>query len=272
MNPFVHIAVRPAYGKNLSVVTWRMLSGFENAKIYIYRSRSNTTQSWKLLNETALQGVTYFSDQDVTVENFTYDYQYRLLALFEGQEYDSVVVRAVDNLTPHEYNAVRKIMNTEYDWMTRGRQGIQVYLFTPLLEGKPVPGYDAVTNQLFSTVAPKDPTQDGYGQRFVGGYETPLVTYVKFKSFQPLLTKDIETGEATDIIQKLTARFLAYPVINRADLIINPVNDERYVVGESVKSYSFRGTIPIAFDVELERLVRSDPRYRLPIPAHVCAC
>ena len=266
MNPFVDISVRPAYAAHLAVVTWKLLPGFELARIFVYRSWSGN-RDWTLLNQDAVVGKNYLSDTDVSLNDQFRPAYYRLLLLQDGKEYDSQVIATYDKLTPHEYAAVRKMMNVEFKNMTLARQGLRMLLFTPLLFGTPAPGTDGQTGQVFNTGTPSDPTTDSFGQKFVGGFAPPLVTYVKFSEIGALTFKDMPEGEATDINQDITARVLAFPMPRRDDLFVHPESDGRYAVGGVVQGYFFRGQIPIAFDIKLQLISRADPRMRLPLPA-----
>ncbi len=258
--------MRPAYGIHRAVITWRLLTGFENGKVYVFRALNNTTRNWKLLTETPIQGPTYFSDLDYAREDYVVDYQYRLLLIHNGKEYDSVTVQALDELNAHEYDFVRRAMDLEYEKMTRGRQGTKVLLFTPLREGIPVPGFDQTTGQQFSMQQPNDPSLDGFGERFVGGFNKPVETWIKFASIEAFVVEDMPEGESTSASFDVQVRMLAFPAPGRSDLIINPVTDNRYVVGEKIKPFYFAGKIPIAYMGSISLLTRSDARYRLPLP------
>jgi hypothetical protein len=264
-NPFVDLTVRPAYGAHTAVLTWKLLPGFEAGKLFVYRSQTGN-QDWKLLNENPISGVNYFSDTGVTNDDQFAPLFYRILLELNGKSYDSPVTTTYDKLNRAEYKHVRRMMNIEFEDMTRKRQGLQVWLFTPLLEGVAAASVDAQTGQQFSTGAPRDPLRDGYGQKYVGGYHPPTATWVKFTEIGPLNVSDMEGGESTDVTQIVSARILAFPTVRRDDLIVHPESDNRYAVGETTQGYFFRGTIPIAYDIKLQRLQRSDARYRLPIP------
>jgi len=259
MQPFIDIAVRPAYGKHLAVVTWNVQHRFLDGDFFVWRS-VNGHKGWELLNEEPVHG-TVFSDLKAHDNAF-----YRILLEHRGESYDSPIIGLYDKLTRDEYRAVRKMMNIEYETMVTGRQGIRMLLYTPLTSGVLAPGVDPHTKQRFSTGLPEDPELDSYGELYVGGFAAPLVTYVKLSQVSPYTHSDAEDKSATTTDQDFAARFLAFPIPSRGDLLIHPETDKRYAVGETTQGYYFRGVIPTAFDVKLSCLYLSDPRYRVPVP------
>jgi hypothetical protein len=260
MQPFVDIAIRPAYGKHKAVVTWKVQERFRLGDFYIYKSETGN-HDWELVSgEAPLKG-TEWSDPKANSSAF-----YRLLLEFEGESYDSPVVGMYDKLTKAEYRAVRKIMNIEYENMTRGRQGLRMLLFTPLTSGVLAPDVDPQTGQRYGTGVPEDPALDSYGERFVGGFAPPTITYVKLSTMAQLTVADAPDKSTTTYERAYTTRMLAYPLPQRGDLLVHPETDKRYIIGEQTQAYYFRGVIPTAFDIPISELYHSDPRYRVPIP------
>lgn len=259
MNPFVDIAVRPAYAEHRAVVTWKVQDQFQDGDFYVYKSPDGNHE-WDLINEEPCR-TGALSDPTANDDAF-----YRILLEHKGESYDSPIVGIYDKLTQAEYRAVRKMMNVEYNNMTRGRKGLRMLLYSPLLTGVLAPGTDPQTGQRFSTGLPESPELDSYGELFVGGFASPVITYVKFAVMAQMTVSDAPDKTSTTVERDITARMLAFPIPARGDLLVHPETDNRYVIGESVNGYYFRGTVPTAFDMKLSFLYRTDPRYRVPVP------
>ena len=259
MDPFVDLAVRPAYAQHRAVVTWKVQDQFQDGDFYVFKSPDGNHE-WDIINEEPCHAGA-LSDPKVHDSAF-----YRVLLEHKGVSYDSPIVGLYDKLTRAEYQAVRKMMNVEYNNMVRGRQGIRMLLFTPLKTGVLAPGTDPQTGQRFSTGLPDAPELDSFGELFVGGYASPVLTYVKFSAMAQMTMSDDPEKMSTTIEREITGRMLSFPIPNRGDLLVHPETDNRYVLGESVTGYYFRGSVPMAFDMKLSFLYRTDPRYRVPVP------
>jgi hypothetical protein len=263
-NPFVDVTVRPAYGAHTAVIAWKLLPEFESGDIYIFRSITGN-RDWQEVNTDPIRHVTEFSDTRVDSADQFQPLYYRLLLEKRDKSYDSPIVAPYGKLTPREYKHVRKIMNIEFQAMTRGRQGLRVWLYTPLLTGTPAVGLDSETGQQFS-LGGGNPLTDSFGQKFQGGFTPPVLTYMKIIEQGPLAQEDMVGGESTSDRRDTKARLLAFPSVRRGDLVVQPDTDNRYVVGPEINIPSFQGIIPLAYEVTLKSLVHTDARYRVPVP------
>ena len=271
MNPFVNVQVQPAYGKRTAFVTWVLQAGFDQGDIYVYRS-PNGVSDWTLLNEDPVRGLNHFEDAVFVVENRIQLTHYRLVLELNGQEYLSPVIGMLGKLTRNDYAGARLMMSLELQRMRKGN-GIQMLLFIPLTTGVPGPGVeDPRTNQQFNVATPS-PDADCYGQRFVGGFAKPVSTWVELMDIGVLDIKEDARDNDNEDEQTLAARVLAFPRPRRDYMLVHVETDNRYVIGGAegqdsgiVKPYYFKGVVPIAYDVKMQLLMRSDPRYRVPIP------
>lgn len=259
MDPFVDLVVHPAYGEHLAVVSWKVQDQFLDGDFYVWKSPDGN-RNWALLNSTPLQ-TTAFSDPHMTDTAF-----YRVLLEHRGESFDSPIVGIYDKLTVAEYRACRLMMNVEFNNMTKGRQGLRMLLYSPLKSGVLAPDIDAQTGQRFGAGLPSSPESDSYGERFVGGYSAPVITWVKLSVMAQMTVSDSQDKTATTIERDFQARILAFPIPNRGCLLVHPPTDNRYAIGETTSGYFFRGIIPTAFDIKMDSLYRTDPRYRVPVP------
>ena len=264
--PFVDMVVQPSYGKRKVILTWKVNPGFERGSFYVYRSIDGAPP-WTLLNpDTPVTDRLYFEDDTFVVENILQLTNYRILLEKDGQRYNSPIVGLFNSsLDRTSFGLVHQAMNAEYIRMRAGR-GLRVLLYTPLLDGTPAPGFMEDSGQVLNTTIPTDPSQDSYGQRFIGGYNPPTVTWLSFKSSEPTSFSQREDGMSNDDAQIATARMLVFPLPKAGDLIVHPQTDNRYGIGDKMKVYRFQGIIPLACEVQLQLLSRNDPIYRVPVP------
>lgn len=261
MNPFLDVAVQPSYGHNDCAVRWKLLSGYEAAKVYVYRSEDGIT-GWELLNgKKPVVGSPVFVDHHFVIRNLETSRLYRLLLVYEGEEHDSPVVGIFDKLTRREFGIVRRLMQLLMLSMDRGRQGIRVKLLRKLMDGKPCP---KCTDSLTGQAAGTSLCRTCYGTKWVGGYAPPVDTWIRAERWSGTSKEDSPDGKGRTDKRSLGTLALCIPEPSTDDLIINPVTDERFGVGPVHLEY-FRGVIPTWCSPELSLIPRSDVRYQLPL-------
>jgi hypothetical protein len=273
MNPFVSLNVQPAYGRREVLVSWQVLPGYEEGLFFLYRSLTGEAP-WKMLNTVnsenvalAISGSSYI-DESFVIENRVTDVHYRmLLRMPNGDEFESPVVSMFGKLTRRQWGGVCKMLAREYMRMRVGN-GIEVLHYIPLSSGDINPNFDEDTGQHLSPDCIHSP-DDSYGMKYKGGFAPPTATYIEFKDVGPIVFQDRDDGQGHDDPLIVRARMLAHPRPNRGHLIIHPASDNRYVVGDTIKGYYFRGIVAIGYDVTLHLLRRNDARYRVPIPEEV---
>ena len=145
----------------------------------------------------------------------------------------------------------------------KSRNGLQILHYLPLLEGEKNPAYDDLTGQQLIADCPED---DSYGLPYKGGYGPPVRTWLELYQIGPEKYSDKTDGKGADTTYDVRARMLAFPKPMTNHLVIHPPTDNRYVVGEIVQPYLFKGLFPVAYDVTLKLLRRNDPRYRVVVP------
>jgi len=273
MNPFVSVNVQPAYGSKEVLISWQVLPGYEDAMFFLYRSMSGEAP-WELLNLTndegealALEGASYV-DEEYVVENRVTNAYYRMLMITEeAEEFESPIVSMFGKLTRRQWGGCCKILQRERLRMCTGN-GIEVLHYIPLASGEVNPHFDPDTGQHLTAECP-DEADSSYGLKYVGGYGPPVKTWIEFKDVGPIVMQDRDDGSGHDDPLNVQARMLAHPRPRRGHLIIHPPSDNRYVVGETIKGWYFRGIVSIAYDTTLHLLRRNDSRYRVPIPEDI---
>jgi len=272
MNPFISVNVQPSYGRQEVLVSWQVLPDYDDSMFFLYRSSSGEAP-WILLNTInedneviALEGSS-FIDQEFFVDNRLQPTYYRmLLRTDDGEEFESPIVGLFDKLTRRQWGASCKMLAREYLRMRVGN-GVEILHYIPLMSGEINPKFDSDTGQHLGPECPND--EESYGLKYKGGYGNPVQTYIEFRDVGPLVFQDTQNGQGHADPITVRARMLAHPKPGRGHMIVHPATDNRYVVGDTIKGWYFRGIVAIAYDVTLHLLRRNDPRYRVPIPEEI---
>jgi hypothetical protein len=271
-SPFVDIVVQPSYGPNRAIIRWMLLEGYEEGEVFVYKSKDGV-RPWELLNDVPVPAAEgFFEDTELVALNKINVFHYRVLLVFKGKEFDSPIISMYDKLTRREYAGARKILNQEYKRMKSGN-GVQVFLYKPLVSGEPCSQSDPDTKQQFNpdcvdldpdTGLP-DQDKDCFGQLFVGGFNPPTQTWMEFMKVGPIIITDYKDGTGSVDERMVKARILAFPILKRSDMIVHPATDNRYGI-KDVEVFYFKGIVPVAMNLNMELLSRDDARYRMPIP------
>ena len=260
--PFIDIQIQPSYGKNTCVVFWRVKPEYTNGNFFVYRSYDGK-RNWVLLNEEPVNGRSFFEDTNFVVDNRVDSVFYRiLLERGESEEYDSPVKGLFDDMTRAEYGGVHAMMKQEYLSMSRGN-GVKALYLIPKDNGAIASGVDVDTFQEPVFPSAIDASQ-GFSTEYAGGFACAFSTWVSLSDLNSQ-TMGREDGLGLDDKVSVAARLLAFPSPGFNHLIITPSNDNRYVIGESTKTFYFKGIYPIAHTVTLQLLKRNDPRYKIDI-------
>ena len=176
-------------------------------------------------------------------------------------------VKAFEDLSRSEYGTVRKMILDEWRGMRRGQtgSGTKVFYCIPKEFGTSSAHVDEETGQRLGPECAAD-ADDSLGEAYQGGYHSPTKTWVKIIGMGDMVEKQRDGAEGTSEEAGLLLRLLAHPRPRRGHLIVFPQTDERYVIGDAVKRFFFRGIHPISWHVQAGLLDRSDPRYRLVMP------
>jgi hypothetical protein len=108
--------------------------------------------------------------------------------------------------------------------------------------------------------------EDSIANRDIGPFSKPILVMLTIKQ-NKYEQKDLESGHGSvDNIQTQFSSF-SYPRFKRGDLIIDPINDRRYLVDQILNVSEFKGIIPLTFEGIMTQLSRNDPMYQYQLPA-----
>ena len=269
-NPFFGVEVHPHYGDNSAAIHWTVDAQYDGGKFFVYRSYSGANQGgWQLLNPRDEDGIELpiygdqFIDDDLRASGVggkRHKAWYRVLLEHNGAEYDSPIVAAYEDLSPHEFGLVRRILQQEAARMTSRRNGVPILMMFPSVQAGPCTACkDVDTGQRFYSST----CLECFGSGFKGGYNLPVQSYMELYGATPHKIQDT-AARASDPLRR-NVRMLAWPrPWPDMTLIVQPRTDERFLVG-SVQHLKFKGIIPIAVQVELDALGRNHVAYKFPI-------
>ncbi len=261
------LQLQPAYGQAQTLVRWtvdRELELAEPVEYHVFRSPDGAGD-WARANTDPITDREYL-DTGFTFNTRTRIPHYRVLALVghDRQQVHSPVRGLFESLTRREYGAVRAMIGREFRQIRA--DGWRVLHYIPLTRGTVQPGWDPQTDQETNPCPGPD---DGYGQKYVGGYREPFRSWLHPNDVGPLVKQLRDDGLGMFDDNKVVTRMLAFPRPERGHLIVRPETDDRWAVTEIVKPYAFKGIYPIAYMAQLELLRREDPAYRLPLPPNL---
>jgi hypothetical protein len=269
-SPFSVFKVLPYYGNRLAVIQWQLKPGL-TGNVYIYKSDTGVGP-WEILNPDDPGSPTgELMDTEVDHDQLHVIYRYRGL-LDQGGPPETWIkgpmVSALDHLTRKEYFLTREIMRKEYRNFSGPKgDGLPCFHCVPLTEGIPAANYDPETGQIVGPPPPgQDPSEDGYGTPWQGGFHCPVQTWAKMTNMNDRLRQDREMSMGIEEIDKVSMRLLAYPVPDVGHMIVFPRSDRRYVIENPIKQFFLRGAVPLYWEISAALLPRNDPRQRFPVP------
>ena len=269
MATFLNIRTHPSHGTRSAAITWTMDPRAPSGNVYVARSDTGLPGTWVCLNEDApvASGVGTFTDAALDLNSGSAEVYYCLL--LEAAGHDDVYSESFSIntlLTRQEQGIVRGMLHRLFQIM-RTRNGYPVWWFVPKTEGELSPKVDPDTGETLGIECPGTPLdQSAFGQKYLGGFHPPVLTWIMPRQTKRFTKRDAE-GE-THVVEEdsIAATVLAWPTPSRGHLVVEPVTDRRYLVGDEVTPNMLRGIYPVTFDITLEFLPQSDPRQRIQVP------
>ncbi len=258
--PFVSVSVQPSYQHGSCVVAWKRSLEFEQHGVLVYRSLDGIS-NWQLLNQhdEPLVLQEQFLDETLPVNTKLDRVHYRLVLedMTTGALTTGETLAFFERMSLQDYRTARRFMVAELQRLRTGA-GVPAFLVMPRRQGVGA-GVDAVTSQVIDSCTYNASGGDA------AGFGTPLQTWVQLLG-STQVQQSAQDGTGTIELVETPARLPGFPQPIRGTLVVLPLTDDRYVVGDTVTPYAFRGLVPIAYQVTLARLGRQDPRYRVRIP------
>jgi hypothetical protein len=266
MSVFRNIRVYPQHGRRASLVTWEVADGVTPGIVHVAFSPTGL-KPWRLLNVDApiASEMGVFYDTELHMNSGAACGYYRLLLTNETGDNFSESVAILGNLTPREYGMSRAIMHREFTEM-RVANGYPVWHCIPKTSGVPSKKYDPDTGELAGLECADTAEEDSsYGLPFIGGFNPPVLTWIRALSIDRGTIKDSESEMSPRETDTTAIRMLAFPRPSRGHMIVDPATDRRYLIGDEIKPFLLRGILPIAYEATMQFLTQGDARYRFPV-------
>lgn len=269
ISPFYDVNIYPSHSKKTAVVSWRTAKFLRKAEFYIYRKWDGGAE-WELLNEEPVYGTT-FADTGFEIRNLTDVPHYRVLALLDGEEYDSPAVALFAHTDRKAFGVAQNIIRGNY--LQARQDGIPVLYYPAIRNGKMSSALDDVTGQRNTVQCTKE-QEDGddtvdtndYGAYYEGGYYRPFITFIRFIGAKLQRQNMLEEGVYDETVQK--AMFLAFPPVRSGDLVVDPMTDRRWLVGTSITAHLVKSIIPVSYDASLTLQPTTHKCYEVPVPTN----
>jgi hypothetical protein len=254
--PFRSVRIWPAYGSREAVLVWKLSPAFSGHGVLVYRAEQ-PDGDYLLLNADAepLMGSS-FTDTTLPLGSLITRVTYRLDVInadgdiTEGGEYG-----LFEHLTPKDFIIARRMMYAE------GRRlmkcGTDALLLNIWRDGYRRE-YDPITNVYVGDKSAATP-------RFGDPLATKLQLLVRSQ-----VQKTNDDGSGTREEVTIQGRLPGYPHPSYGSMIVLPHSDDRYVIGEEVKPFEWKGIVPVGYEVTLSRISRNDQRYQIQVPVHRC--
>ena len=285
--PFTSIHILPAYGPNTARILWSISNPVFNNKsttLIIQKSKDGYT-NWfdiNLLNPLTKTCVgiddCFFLDKSGVEDpklgryNQRVEWYYRFIVKVNksNQVFTTDPITSRHNLTDLEFGTLREILNLEYT----SPDAVDMLLFRPTtIKEDPMrlselsSNINPLTGQVMGTAVDDVAYGKTYGNdttATVTAFSKPILVTVSIKQ-NVYKQVDLENGHGStdNIVTQFTS--CSYPMFKRGDLIVDPINDRRFLFDQVINVAEFKGVIPLTFTGQMTQLSRNDPMYKVPV-------
>lgn len=235
--------------------------GNEDVLFKVYYSRENEGP-WILVDEYDEPGVDIILD--ILNINFVDPVFFMIKAYGKTASHTLLATSDIvsDSYIPERghYLRYREIIRRSYLDITRYRGARHAYLFRKKTYGTPAGNVNPI---LGMPIGLEDP--EGVGQKFDGGYHTPIlmpVGYFSGDDNNPNMTVQ-EVGSSD--VRKLQLVAMPSPIIRQYDILVNPDSNARFIAVPPFDISVFRGLV-IKQTISMNLLPLSDKAYSLELP------
>jgi hypothetical protein len=163
------------------------------------------------------------------------------------------------DLTALELATLRRMLANEWHVMSRTASR-HAYHLAPLRG--PEPEATAFnTGRPVRHICPHNTTVKGEQARM--GFDVATRTQFSITGATQRTAGQRADGTGSEVTTVTTARLLAFPTPEAGHVLVDSVNDARYVILPGLAQHAFKGQFPVAYSVQLSALPKSDWRYNL---------
>jgi hypothetical protein len=256
MSFFHSITLNPHFFANRAYLSWAIEGNPELYNFVVMKSFS-PDGPWEFMGQ--IFGRTDLEDRNLDLRASRDQAFYKIYAQSDTGREESEIVSWKTHVDPRLFSAAQAMISQEM--VANKVSGKAFVLFKRKLRGDVCKdcsfegnGVSLVASSMCSTC---------YGTGIVEGYEDPVSAYGRWA--QRSDGKIVQTGQEKKALRRHTLRAVPYPALVHGDLVVDTFSLDRYLVVEYTP-FLFSDRIPIAADVLLHFLGRSDIRYSIPLP------
>lgn len=257
-NPFTSIKLIPSYGIG-HIIQWSIDPAFHISEPHQFIVEVSGTPDFSELLYTIKSGNSFSAIDDTNIkQSWTLDLYYRVRLIAHREEFLSQnLAFSGSKYTRYTYINAREIMRKELLRM-RKYTGSPVWLLKRKIHGKQL---EDNTVDPVSGVPLTDQSGD-YGSHFKDGYYDPLAFYASFEDLHATRTQQPEGLGMLEIFQR-NFRTIGFPIIETYDIIVEPINDERYFVKDRQPFYFPSTDLIVVQTLECQLIPNTDPVYKI---------
>ena len=261
--PFTGIKLIPSYGFG-HVIQWSIDPVFNEANPHNFTVQASGTQDFSVIEYELPVGNAFSAlDNEKEKQAFTLDIFYRVkLTTGDNNTYFSQSQAFIGSrYGRREYVLAREIIRKEL-LRIRKYTGGQAFLLKRKIHGQQ--HYDAKIDPVTGMSLTDETT--GHGSHFAIGYYDPLAFYTSFEDDSKNRRMSPDGLGLLDLTQQ-QFRTIGFPIIETYDVIVEPTNDQRYMVKQKEEHY-FPGTDLILVQIlETQLIPNTDPVYKIKVPS-----
>lgn len=268
MSLFSNIRITPTHGFRAATISWDLPTFASDGLVRVAFSLTGVKGSWKTRNPLApVSAATgFYTDTDLVINAGADVGYYRLLLTRNGVDEFSDAVGIFHDLDRREYGVIHRIIQRDFLEM-RAANGFPVYHCVPRDNGTRVAGVDPDTGQQRGIECPDiAPGAASFDLPFLGGFYPPVLTWMRAISIRKDTVTDGANNTSSTEVDVTKVKLLPWPKPQRNHMFVDPTTDRRWLVGEEILPFMYRGIYPVGFEVDLHFLPQADSRYRFVVP------
>lgn len=268
MIAFRNIRILPTHGFRAATISWELPASVAAGRVFVAFSFTGVDESWTVRNPTTpVDAATgFYVDRELVMHTGADIGYYRLLLEHDGSDTFSEPVGIFHDLERREYGWIHRAIQKDYLSM-RAANGFPVYHCIPRDIGELSDATDPDTGLQQGMECPDvNPDNASFGLRYKGGFFPPTLTWMRVISIRKDTFMDAPNNLGSTEVDVTRVGLLPWPKPLRNHMFVDPATDRRWLVGDEVTPFMYRGIYPVRFEADLAFLPQSDPRYRFVVP------
>jgi len=255
MQSFLDVKVQPIYGQFRALITWKTVPELASGEFVVLKSPDGVND-WQPVASGS--GIEDAIDENLVGQGKLLEQYYKIRVTSRGQAHESPPIGTFGTVRRDEFGAARMVMQKEFEILRRFTR----FLICKLRVNAP-PCKRCVTLDTDQAIG-TSLCPECFATKKEGGFFPPVVSYGRIVKSSPIVQLDSREGVGSSDPSNHVIRMIAFPLLRKEDMLIDPVADRRYLVND-VDPSVFGGKIPVVLSVNTQLLVSRDIRYTFPI-------